>query len=154
MAATATAAGPGAPAPGLTFNIQDFIVPQCAPLPPPAWYRPGRAPSPVVVALAVVSILALTVLAARLLALGGLRRRLAAAGWVLYTQPGCGACRLQLELLGGRYPNHVECDAAVGGTAPCSTFGAFPTWRNSQTGATLEGAQDPATLARMLAGQA
>lgn len=134
------------------FNLNSFVVPQS--LPPPAWYPAGGAFSPLVLGLAVVALLVLVALAARMTALHRLRHRLVAAGWVLYTTPGCGACRMQLDLLGGKYPQRVECTAAStgasGAQAICAGLPAFPTWYNTNTGAKLEGAQDPATLALQL----
>ncbi len=71
--------------------------------------------------------------------------RLAAAGWVLYTLPGCGYCARQLEALGVEtYPAQVVC-----GRGRCAGVGAYPTWKNTRTGEVRTGLQTAQQLGQM-----
>lgn len=154
------------------LRLGDFIVPaggQAAPVfsawgPAAAsagwgaYAPPARAGmDPVLIGCLVVAALALAYWAWSW-ASTSLPRRLAAAGWVLYVQPRCAACKAQLAVLGGKYSKVVVCEggrflAAKKGArpvVPCGQLTGTPTWVNSQTGATATGVQSALQLQMLL----
>ena len=88
----------------------------------------------------------------------GLGGALAAAGWVLYTRPGCIYCEKQMDALGGAgYPKRVVCSGGAPKDAqaprPCSEVAAFPFWVNERRPElTRTGLQSREELRRMAAG--
>ena len=72
---------------------------------------------------------------------GLLSKKLAAAGWVLYLQAGCGACARQMKVLGGTYRRYIVCNpngSVHGGYTrdpplPCKALKGAPHWYNTRT---------------------
>ena len=82
---------------------------------------------------------------------------LASNGWYLYTRPGCPWCHKQLDALGGKFNNQIDCTTSgpsqepPAGAPACndSRISGYPYWYNVSTGESKSGYQDQVALAKM-----
>ncbi len=157
VAATTAPAPAGTPAnvPAAPSPIDDITTSlDNGPPPKKAMKIPWK---PIIYAAGVVAIIAI------IAAVGKkkmhIRDQVAAAGWMLFTQNGCGACTRQKLDLGGYAAYELNCstnklrgkpvEGSKFDTPKCAAIKAFPFWFNTITGKSLTGAQSMADLAAM-----